>query len=135
MTVPVLVLMVAAMVTAMSVSLRDHAAHSAAVDLANLRAEHAADAFVASCLTHEGCDPPAAESIEACAAADAGVVVTAQVSWNPIIWKRLTPTTGEHVVAYDRGSAPRSRPEPEPPSEPADRAVRTRVRKIDARVP
>ena len=38
MTVPVLVLMVAAMVTAMSVSLRDHAAHSAAVDLANLRA-------------------------------------------------------------------------------------------------
>ena len=103
MTVPVLVLMIAAMVTAMSVSLRDHAAHAAAVDLANLRAEHAAAAFVASCLTHEGCDPPAAEGIEACAAADAGVVVTAQVSWNPIIWKRLTPTTGEHVVAYDRG--------------------------------
>ena len=102
MTVPVLVLMVTAMVTAMSVSLRDHAAHAAAVDLANLRAEHAADAFVASCLTHEGCDPPAAEGIKACAA-DAGVVVTAQVSWNPIIWKRLTPTTGEHVVAYDRG--------------------------------
>ena len=103
MTVPVLVLMLAAMVTAMSVSLRDHAAHAAAVDLANLRAEHAADAFVASCLTHEGCAPPAAEGIKACAAADAGVVVTAQISWNPIIWKRLTPTTGEHVVAYDRG--------------------------------
>ena len=103
MTVPVLVLMLAAMVTAMSVSLRDHAAHAAAVDLAKLRAEYAADSFVASCLTHEGCDPPAAEGIEACAAGDTGVVVTARVSWTPIIWKRLTPTTGEHVVAYDRG--------------------------------
>ena len=103
MTIPVLVLMLAAMVTAMSLSLRDHAAHAAAVDLANLRAEHAAEAFVASCLTHEGCDPPQTEGIEACAAGDTGVVVTVRLSWTPIIWKRLTPTTGEHVVAYDRG--------------------------------
>lgn len=103
MTVPVLVLMLATMVTVMSASLQDHAAHSAAVDLAKLRAEHAADAFVTSCLTHEGCDPPQTGDVEACAASDAGVVVTARVSWDPIIWKRLTPTTGEHVVAYDRG--------------------------------
>jgi hypothetical protein len=102
-TVPLLVLMLAAMVTAMSVSLRDHAAHSAAVDLAKLRAEHAADVFVASCLTHEGCDPAHTEDVGACAAGDAGVVVTARVSWDPIIWTRLSPTTGEHVVAYDRG--------------------------------
>ena len=103
MTVPLLVLMLAAMVTVMSVSLDDHAAHGTAVDLARLRAEHAADTFVASCLTHEGCDPPRAEGIEACAAGDAGIVVTARVSWTPKIWKHLTPTTGEHVLAYDRG--------------------------------
>lgn len=106
MTVPLLVLMLATMVTVMSASLRDYASHSAAADLAKLRAEHAADAFVASCLTHEGCDPPQTEDVEACAAGDAGVVVTARVSWDPIIWKRLTPTTGEHVVAYDRGLGP-----------------------------
>ena len=103
MTVPLLVLMLATMVTAMSVSLRDHAAHSAAVDLAKLRAEHASDAFVASCLTHEGCDSPQTADVEACAAGNAGVVVTARVSWDPLIWKGLTPTAGEHVVAYDRG--------------------------------
>ena len=103
MTVPLLVLMLAAMVTAMSVSLRDHAAHGAAVDLARLRAEHAADAFVAGCLTHEGCEAPQSEDIEACAAGDAGVVVTARVAWSPTIWTHLTPATGEHVVAYDRG--------------------------------
>ena len=103
MTVPLLVLMLAAMVTAMSVSLQDHAAHAAAVDLANLRAEHAADAFVTSCLTHEGCDPPRTGGIEACVTGDTGVVVTARVSWDPIIWTHLTPTTGKHVVAYDRG--------------------------------
>ena len=103
MTVPLLVLTLAATVTVMSVSLDDHAAHGAAVDLARLRAEHAADAFVASCLTQEGCDPPRTEGIEACASGDAGVVVTARVSWTPRIWKHLTPTTGEHVLAYDRG--------------------------------
>lgn len=106
MTVPLLVLMLATMVTVMSASLRDHAAHGAAVDLAKLRAEHAADAFVASCLTHEGCDPPQTDDVEACTAGHAGVLVTARVSWDPIIWKRLTPTTGEHVVAYDRGLGP-----------------------------
>ena len=73
MTVPVLVLMLAAMVTALAVSLRDHAAHAAAADLAEIRAEHAAAAFVASCITHEGCEPPDAGSIDACAAADTGV--------------------------------------------------------------
>lgn len=103
MTVPLLVLMLAATVTALSMSLRDHAAHSAAVDLAKLRAEHAAEVFVASCLTHEGCDPPQTTDVGACAAGDSGVVVTARVSWDPIVWKALTPTIGEHVVAYDRG--------------------------------
>ena len=103
MTVPLLVLMLAAMVTAMSVSLRDHAAHGAAVDLAQLRAEHAADAFVASCLTHEGCDPPRAGGIKVCAVGDTGVVVEARVVWNPTIWTHLTPAIGKHVLAYDRG--------------------------------
>ena len=103
MTVPVLVLMLAAMVTAMAVSLRDHAAHAAATDLAELRSEHAAAAFVAGCITHEGCAPPEAEGIEACTAADAGVVVTAQVSWDPVLWKSLTPATADRVVAYDHG--------------------------------
>ena len=103
MTVPVLVLMLAAMVTAMALSLRDHAAHAAATDLAEIRAEHAAAAFVANCITHEGCAPPESDGIEACAAADAGVVVKAQVSWDPVLWKRLTPATADRVVAYDGG--------------------------------
>lgn len=103
MTVPVLVLMLAAMVTAMAVSLRDHAAHAAANDLAEIRAEHAAANFVASCITHDGCAPPAADGVEACAAAHAGVVVTAQVSWTPVLWKSLTPATADRAVAYDEG--------------------------------
>ena len=103
MTVPVLVLMLAAMVTAMAVSLRDHASHAAATDLAELRAEHAASAFVAGCVTHEGCAPPETDGVEACAAADAGVVVTARVSWSPVLWKSLTPVTAEQVVAYNQG--------------------------------
>ena len=103
MTVPVLVLMLAAMVTAMAVSLQDHASHAAAVDLAELRAQHAASAFVTSCVTHEGCAPPETDGVEACAAADAGVVVTAQVAWDPVLWKRLTPVTTERIVAYDQG--------------------------------
>ena len=103
MTVPVLVLMLAAMVTAMSVSLRDHAAHAAAADLAEIRAEHAAAAFITSCITHDGCAPPDAHSLEACAAADTGVVITAHVSWDPLMWKSLTPATAERVVAYDDG--------------------------------
>ena len=103
MSVPVLVLMLAAMVTAMAVSLRDHAAHAAATDLAEIRAEHAAAAFVAGCITHEGCTRPEADGIEACAAADAGVVMTAQVSWNPVLWKSFTPATADRIVAYDGG--------------------------------
>ncbi len=103
MTVPVLVLMLAAMVTAMAVSLRDHAAHAAAADLAEIRAEHAATNFVASCITHEGCAPPETEGVEACAEADAGVVVSAQVAWSPVLWKSLTPATADRVVAYDEG--------------------------------
>ena len=103
MTVPVLVLMLATVVTAMAVSLRDHAAHAAATDLAEIRAEHAAANFVASCITHEGCAPPAADGIKACAAADAGVVMSAQVSWTPVLWKSLTPATADRVVAYDEG--------------------------------
>ena len=103
MTVPVLVLMLAAMVTAMAVSLRDHAAHAAANDLAEIRAEHAAAHFVTSCITHDGCAPPDEDGVKACAAADAGVVVTAQVSWAPVLWKGLTPATADWVVAYDEG--------------------------------
>ena len=103
MTVPVLVLMLAAMVTAMAVSLRDHAAHAAAADLAEIRAEHAAAAFISSCITHEGCAPPDTGGTKACAAADAGVVVTAQVSWAPVLWKSLTPVTADRIVAYDDG--------------------------------
>ena len=103
MTVPVLVLMLAAMVTAMTVSLRDHAAHAAAADLAEIRAEHAAAAFVAGCITHEGCAPPDADTIDACAAADAGVVMTARVAWTPVLWKGLTPATAKRIVAYDDG--------------------------------
>ena len=106
MTVPVLVLMLAAMVTAMTVSLRDHAAHAAASDLAEIRADHAAAAFVASCITHEGCAPPAADGIEACAAADVGVMVTARVAWTPVLWKGLTPVTADRIVAYDDGLGP-----------------------------
>lgn len=103
MTVPVLVLMLAAMVTAMAVSLRDHAAHAAAADLAEIRAEHAAANFVASCITHEGCAPPETEGVEACAAAGSGIVVSAQVAWNPVLWKSLTPVTADRVTAYDDG--------------------------------
>ena len=103
MTVPVLVLMLAAMVTAMTVSLRDHAAHAAAADLAEIRAEHAAAAFVAGCITHEGCAPPEGDGIEACAAADSGIVVSAQVAWTPVLWKGLTPATADRVTAYDDG--------------------------------
>ena len=103
MTVPVLVLMLAAMVTAMTVSLRDHAAHAAAADLAEIRAEHAAAAFVTGCITYEGCAPPETEGVDACAAADSGIVVSAQVSWTPVLWKSLTPATANRVVAYDDG--------------------------------
>ncbi|MXW96154.1 MAG: hypothetical protein F4110_14110 [Acidimicrobiaceae bacterium] len=103
MTVPVLVLMLAAMVTAMAVSLRDHAAYAAANDLAEIRAEHAAAAFVASCITHDGCAPPETEGVEACAAADSGIVVSAQVPWAPVLWTGLTPATADRVVAYDDG--------------------------------
>jgi hypothetical protein len=106
MTVPVLVLMLAAMVTAMTVSLRDHAAHAAATDLAEIRAEHAAANFVASCITHEGCAPPGGDDVKACAAADAGVMVTARVAWTPVLWKGLTPVTANRIVAYDDGLGP-----------------------------
>ena len=106
MTVAVLVLMLTAMVTAMAVSLRDHAAHAAATDLAEIRAEHAAASFVAGCITHEGCAPPETEGVEACAAADAGVVVSARVPWTPVLWKSLTPATADRAVAYDDGLGP-----------------------------
>ncbi|MXV98843.1 MAG: hypothetical protein F4Y05_00390 [Acidimicrobiaceae bacterium] len=103
MNVPVLALMLAAMVAAMTVSLRDHAAHAAAADLAEIRAEHAAAGFLAGCIAHEGCAPPETEGVEACAAADSGIVVSAQVAWTPVLWKGLTPATADRVVAYDEG--------------------------------
>ena len=104
MTVPVLILMLAAMVAAMTASLQDHAALAGAQDLAELRAEHAAGAFVASCLTDAGCAAPDADGIEACAD-DAGVAVTAQVSWHPTLWKGIGPSTAHRVVAYRQGVA------------------------------
>ena len=106
MTVPVLMLMLAAIVTAMAVSLRDHAAHAAAADLAEIRAEHAAASLVASCITHEGCAPPEGDDVKACAAADAGVIVTARVAWTPVLWKGLAPVTADRIVAYDDGLGP-----------------------------
>jgi len=103
MTVPVLVLMLAAMITAMTVSLRDHAAHSAAGDLAEIRVEHAATNFVGSCATSGGCAPPETEGIRVCAVQDAGLLVSAQVTWSPLLWKALTPVTAERIVDYDDG--------------------------------
>jgi len=103
MTIPVLVLMLAAMVAAMAVSLRDHAAHAAAADLAEIRAEHAAANFMAGCITHEGCAPPETVGVEACAAADSGIVVSAQVAWTPVLWKSLAPAAAHRVIAYDEG--------------------------------
>ncbi len=103
MTVPVLVLMLAAMITAMTVSLRDHAAHSAAGDLAEIRVEHAATSYVASCAASGGCAPPETEAVTVCAAQDAGLVVSAQVAWSPLLWKAHTPVTAERIVDYDDG--------------------------------
>ncbi|MCY4068758.1 MAG: hypothetical protein OXE79_06615 [Acidimicrobiaceae bacterium] len=101
MSVPVLVLMLASMITAMTVSLRDHAAHAAAGDLAEIRAEHAATHFVSSCISAAGCAPPETEGVTVCAAQDDGLVVSAQVAWSPLLWKALTPVTSDRVVAYD----------------------------------
>ncbi len=103
MTVPVLVLMLASMITAMTVSLRDHAAHAAAGDLAEIRAEHAANNYVAGCVSAAGCALPETEGVTVCAAADTGLVVTAQVAWSPLLWKALTPVTADRVLAYDDG--------------------------------
>ena len=29
--------------------------------------------------------------------------MTAQVPWTPVLWRGLTPTTADRVVAYDEG--------------------------------
>ena len=109
MTVPALVLMLTSVVTILMVSLHDHAAHAAAVDLAELRAVHAAEAFLASCLTTQGCEPPQADQATACAAGDHGLTVTAHADWSPKLWKALTPVTAVSVIAYDDGLADRVR--------------------------
>lgn len=103
MSVPVLVMMLAAMVTAMAMTLQDHAAHAAATDLAEIRAEYAAANFIASCISYEGCVPPDTEGVTACAAEDSGVITSARVEWDPELWTHLTPVTAEHVIAYDDG--------------------------------
>ena len=103
MSVPMIVLALVAMVTAMTASLRDHAALAAATDLAHLRVEHAADAYVMSCLTHDGCARPEGVGLDACAASDTGVIITARVDWEPSLWKGLTPATADRIVAYDDG--------------------------------
>ena len=103
MSVPLLVLMLTAMITAMTLSLRDHAAHAAAAELADLRAQHAASATLASCLSDRGCTSPAAAHATVCAASDDGLQATAAVSWPATLWKNLTPVTATHVIAYDVG--------------------------------
>lgn len=103
MTVPALVLMLTSVVTILIVSLHDHAGHATAVDLAELRADHAAEAFLASCLTDQGCQPPQADQATACASDTDGLVVTAHADWNPKLWKALTPVTAISVIAYDEG--------------------------------
>ena len=103
MTVSALVLMLTSVVTVLVVSLHDHAGHATAVDLAELRAAHAAEAFLASCVTSQGCEPPRADQATACASRDHGVTVTAQADWNPKLWKALSPVTAISVIAYDEG--------------------------------
>lgn len=103
MSVPLLVLMLTAMITALTLSLRDHAAHAAAVELADLHARHAASATLTSCLSNSGCTPPASTHATVCAADDAGLQATAAVAWPANLWKNLTPVTATHVIAYDAG--------------------------------
>ncbi|MCY3642181.1 MAG: hypothetical protein F4Z00_03835 [Acidimicrobiaceae bacterium] len=103
MTVPALVVMLTSVVTILFVSLHDHAGHAAAVDLAELRATHAAEAFLNSCLTTQGCEPPQGDQATACAAGSHGVTVTAHADWNPKLWDALTPVTAIAVIAYDDG--------------------------------
>ena len=103
MTVPVLVLMLTSVVAALILSLHDHAGHATAVDLAELRATHAAEALLASCLTEQGCEQPSPDRATACASGDHGISVTAKVDWNPALWKALTPVTAISVIAYDEG--------------------------------
>lgn len=103
MTVPALVLMLTSVVTVLVVSLHDHAGHATAVDLAELRAAHAAEAFLASCVTTQGCEPPRTDQASACASGNHGVTVTAHADWNPKLWKALSPVTAISVIAYDEG--------------------------------
>lgn len=105
MTVPALVLMLTSVVSILIVSLHDHAGHATAVDLAELRAAHAAEAFLASCLTAEGCEQPQGDQSTACAADTHGIAVTAHADWTPKLWRALTPVTAISVIAYDEGLA------------------------------
>ena len=103
MTVPALVLMLTSVVSILVVSLHDHAGHATAVDLAELRAAHAAAAFLASCITTQGCEPPQPDQATACASGNHGLTVTAHSDWNPKLWKALTPATAISVIAFDEG--------------------------------
>ena len=101
MSVPAIVLMFVAVATITGVSLLDHAAHAAAVDLAELRADRAAAALTDSCLSDTGCALP--PGVEACTAPN-GVLVTATVTFDARIWTHIDATTASRVVAYNAGT-------------------------------
>lgn len=103
MTTPMLVLMLTLMVAAMAVSVSDHASHAAATDLAAMRAKHAADALVETCLSDADCVMPSHAS--ACTGADS-VAITAEVQWSPRLWHTLDTATATRYVAYDTGADP-----------------------------
>ena len=103
MTTPVLILTLTLMVAAMAASVSDHASHAAATDLAAMRAKHAADALVETCLSDADCVLPSHAS--ACSGADS-VVITAEVEWSPRLWHALDTATATRYVAYDTGADP-----------------------------
>ena len=101
MSVPVLVLMFAAMVVAATASLSDLAAHAAATDLAELHANQAAAALTQSCLSDTGCAPP--PDVDICIA-PGGVIVTATVTYHTRLWTSLDAARARRVIAGDTGT-------------------------------
>ncbi len=100
MTVPILVLMLITMVSAMTAAIRDQATHAAVVDIAELRVEQAADAVIESCLSEAGCVLPA--GAKACANS-AGIAITIEVDWNPRLWHNLSTVTATRVITHKAG--------------------------------
>ena len=101
MSVPVLVLMFAAMVAAAAASLSDLAAHAAAADLAELHANQAAAALTRSCLSDTGCAPP--PGVDICTV-PGGVSVTATVTFDTRLWTSLDAARARRVIAADTGT-------------------------------